>query len=75
MYDQRVMHDGFLNTHSLFNGGKKITLVPLSPSQCQKSKPQQNRKHLNLFLLAMNHYLIFNVSAKLSRLEKAYLGG
>jgi len=35
---------------SLSKEGKKITLVPLSPSQRHKSKPQQIHKHLNLLL-------------------------
>ena len=28
LYDRKVMHDGFLNTYSLFKDGKKITLKP-----------------------------------------------
>ena len=39
LYDRKVMHDGFLNTYSLFKDGKKITLKPLSPSELHKNKP------------------------------------
>ena len=41
LYDQKVMHDGFLNTYSLSKGGKKITLKPLSPSELLKTNPQK----------------------------------
>jgi len=48
-FDRKVMHDGCQNTCTFSKGGKKITLVTLSPSQLHKSKPQKNREHLDLF--------------------------
>ena len=44
------MHNGFLNTYSFFFGGKKITLVPLSPSELHKSKPQKKPEHSGCLL-------------------------
>jgi len=45
MYDRKVMYNEFLNTYSFTKGGKKITLVPLSPSELHKSKPQKKLEH------------------------------
>jgi len=39
MYDKKVTYDGFLNTYSITKGGKKITLVPLSPPELLKRSP------------------------------------
>jgi len=50
LYDTKIMHNEFLNTYSFSKGGKKITLVPLSPSELHKSKPQKRQEHSNLLL-------------------------
>jgi len=50
MYEQRVTHDGFLNTYSLSKGGKRITLKPLSPSELLKNKPTKSHEHSGCLL-------------------------
>jgi len=50
LFDHRATHDGYLSTYSFSKDGKKITLVPLSPSQLHKSKPLNTKTHLDLFL-------------------------
>ena len=42
------MHNGFLNTYSIFKGGKKITLVSLSPSELFKHKLQKIPKRSDI---------------------------
>ena len=37
LFDRKFMHDGLLNPYTFSKDGKKITLVPLSPSQLNKS--------------------------------------
>ena len=50
LFDRRVIHDGYLNTYCFLKDGKKITLVPLSPSQLHKNKPSNTQAHSDLFL-------------------------
>jgi len=38
LYDRKVTHDGFQNTYSLHQSGRKITLAPLPPQQIAKPK-------------------------------------
>jgi len=37
LFDRKVIHDGCLNTYSFSKEGKKVTLVPIPPSQLLKS--------------------------------------
>ena len=48
MFDRKVMHNGFLSTYSFSRGGKRITLVPLSPSELSKHKPQKQPERSDL---------------------------
>jgi len=41
LFDQKVTHNGYLNTYSFTKDGKKVTLSSLTPSQLQKAKPQK----------------------------------
>ena len=50
MFDRKVMHDDYLNIYSFSKGGKKITLVPLVPSQLYENKSQKNPEHSDLLL-------------------------
>jgi len=50
LYDRKVMHNGYLNTYSFTNEGKKITLVPLSPSKLHENPPQKKPKHIDCLL-------------------------
>ena len=50
LFDRRVMHDGYLNTYSFSKDGKKITLIPLSPSQLHKHTPSNTQPHSDLSL-------------------------
>ena len=38
LYNQKVTHDGFLNTYTLHKNGHKITLIPFPPHQIAKPK-------------------------------------
>ena len=51
MLDRKVMHNGFLKTYSSCKGGRKITLVPLSPSELFKHKPQKQPERLDLLFI------------------------
>jgi len=44
------MRDGHLNTYTIHEDEKKITLAPFSPSQLHKIKPQKNQDHSDLLL-------------------------
>jgi len=57
MFNRKVMHNGFLNIYSFSKGGKKITLVPSSPFELSKHKPQKQPERLNL-LFAWSEPLI-----------------
>jgi len=46
LYDSRVINNGYLNTYAFTMDGKKITLVPLSPSKLHEIKPQNKPNHL-----------------------------
>jgi len=46
----KVKHDCYLNTYSFSKDRKMITLAPVSPSQIQKNKPQENPLQADLFL-------------------------
>jgi len=48
MFDRKMMHNGFLNTYSFSRGEKKITLVPLSPFELSKHKPQKQPERSDL---------------------------
>jgi len=50
LYDHKVMHNGYLNTYSFTKDGKKITLVPLPPSELHETKPQNKPTHSDLLL-------------------------
>ena len=50
LFNQKVMHDGYLNTYTFSKDGKKIILAPLRPSQLHKSNPQNAQNHSDLFL-------------------------
>ena len=50
LFDKMVMHEGYLNTYTLSNDGKKISLAPLSPSQLYKNKSYKCQGQLDLFL-------------------------
>ncbi|XP_056864057.1 uncharacterized protein LOC130511197 [Raphanus sativus] len=39
-FDKKAVHDGFTNRHSFDHKGKKITLVPLSPSEVHQDQLQ-----------------------------------
>ncbi|WZY69553.1 hypothetical protein YC2023_001793 [Brassica napus] len=39
-FDKKAVHDGFTNRHSFDHQGKKITLVPLSPSEVHQDQVQ-----------------------------------
>ncbi|KAL0886355.1 hypothetical protein Bca101_010338 [Brassica carinata] len=39
-FDKRAVHDGFTNRHSFDHKGKKITLMPLSPSEVHQDQVQ-----------------------------------
>ena len=39
-FDKKAVHDGFTNRHSFDHKGKKITLVPLSPSEVHQDQVQ-----------------------------------
>ena len=42
--DRQVKHDVYTNKYSLFHKGKKITLVPLSPSQVNEDLQYHRRE-------------------------------
>ena len=39
-FDKKAVHDGFTNRHSFDHKGKKITMVPLSPSEVHQDQVQ-----------------------------------
>ncbi|XP_056856447.1 uncharacterized protein LOC130505861 [Raphanus sativus] len=43
-YDKRALHDGFTNRHSFLQGGKQITLVPLTPQEVQEDQITLKRR-------------------------------
>jgi len=50
LYDQKVMHDCYLNTYTLQKKGRKITLAPLAPHQISKPKTKEPHKDGEVFL-------------------------
>lgn len=40
LFNKKAVHDGFKNRHSFDHKGKKITLVPLSPSEVHQDQVQ-----------------------------------
>ena len=32
-FDKKALHDGFLNTYAFIHGGKRVTLLPMSPRE------------------------------------------
>ena len=52
-----MTHNGFLNTYSFFEGGKKTTLVPLTPSELSKYKPKKNPERSNLLFACSKPFL------------------
>ena len=50
LYDREVTHDGFQNTYSLHQNGRKITLVPVSPHQIAKPKTVEPLKDAGVLL-------------------------
>jgi len=50
LFDEKVMHNGYLNTYSFTKDGIKITLTPLAPSQLHKKSLTKKPDHSDLFL-------------------------
>jgi len=78
LFDQRVMHDGYLNTYTFSKDGKKITLAPLSPSQLHKYKTLNTQPHSDLILTcsesllkATHHEFNFFKESILTSLEES----
>jgi len=57
MFDRKVIHNGFLKTYSVYKGGKKITLKPLSPSELHKNKPTKKPEHSGCLLSFIKPFL------------------
>jgi len=51
------MHNGYLNTNSFTEEGKKITLAHLSPSKLHENQPQKMPKHIDC-RLSMNEAIL-----------------
>ena len=42
-FDKKALHDGFLNTYAFLHGGKRVTLLPMSPREILQDHNERSR--------------------------------